>query len=741
MRLSFCLVGGIYNPIILVDQPEAEDLVRLFRVDMLEVVGADRRANEFVSLFPYLKRPIHGDLFDRAQRRTFSSCQLLDVINGIHVWSEWSNWEDSVGRESGLKRINWSPEDPLADVFLAEFGGYPEEKIIGDDYELDVSRYLPKYDVPKILIDPSKPLVDALSSRHTAATFFADRGITWDYPGDRGWFFPGIYLGDGSRVADLARFWNLRAANMPVRFVDHNRLDRFAILAPALTGRTRQHIRSLPEPRNVPAIWTTDETLATALAPQIAPRGPFNLCRLDEFSWRGGSINVPSMYLSETSALGVEAKTRVSFSLPDRPYATDDYSNQHLIASVKIQDPTFGSDKRETFGLPYLPEHNEAFARALGVIYDQLRIEPDRLGLVIDAGSSDKSVQAMPVWDLATTLFRAAGLRAKLSNGGLITQQLVSQLGGFEGGRVFKIPGVRRLLRTFSATESFTKNAALRLIGERDPDTGASFADHHQLFIEPRDTSLNLTCDMVFSYLAAKGVVRLGWDLACPRCQLKDWVPLDQLRQHHTCSYCGEGYDATRQLVETPMVFRRSGLLGIQRDAQGAIPVALVLQQLANNLSHLGNDALLLPSIKLEDGGPGGFKCETDLFGIFPRTYPSRPAVLIGECKDREGRIDAEDVKKLGTLGERLGASGMEVYFLFAKLGAFSDEEIQLVRALNGKWQHRVILLTGQELEPYHLYDRHTEEQGGRLFGSRLPDLALNSERIFPGLRADPSDG
>lgn len=669
MRLSFCLIGGVHNPIILLDQPEAEALVRLFRVDMLEAVGADPAASDFVSRFPYLPRPIMGPIFDTAERRLFSSCQLLDIINGLRVWSGWANWDDSSGAESGLRDVAWADDDPLADVHLAEFGGFPAEAVVGRDYGRSIRGYLANKDLPRVQIDPVKPLPETLVSRYAAASFLTDHGLSWRYARERGWFFPGIYLGDGAKAADIVNFWNIRAANTPIRFVDHTRLDRYSLLAPALTKRDRNHLSGQPYPRRNPAIWTTNEKLATSLAAQVAPGGAINLCRVDLLTWSGGAVTVPTMLLGEASALGVEAQSRVTFSLPERPYAADEFGQQYLIASVKVDDPALGPDKKETFNLPYLPEHNEAFGRALGVMYDHLRIEPGRLGLVVQAASTDISVKAMPLWDLVSFLLKAAGFKATLSNGGLIAQQLIHQVGGVEGGRVFKIPGVRRLIRTHGATDSFTKHGALKLIGERDPARPeASFADHHELYIEPREHGTNLTCDMVFSYLVEKGVLRMGWDLRCPRCRLSDWVALDQLRQQHTCGYCGGAYDATRQIVESSMAFRRSGLLGIQRDAQGAVPVALVLQQLANNLGHLGHTALLLPSIELTDAADDTFRCETDIFGLFPETYPDRPIVLIGECKDREGRIDADDVRKLATVSARLEATGLEVFIIFAKL-------------------------------------------------------------------------
>lgn len=119
MRMSFCLVGGIYNPLILVDQPEAEALVRLFRLDVLEVVGSHPMTKAFAARFPHLGQIGQGPLFKTSARGVFSTCQLLDVANGVRVWSEWSNWNDCTGDESGIKLIRWAADDVLADVHLA----------------------------------------------------------------------------------------------------------------------------------------------------------------------------------------------------------------------------------------------------------------------------------------------------------------------------------------------------------------------------------------------------------------------------------------------------------------------------------------------------------------------------------------------------------------------------------------------------------------------------------------------
>lgn len=68
-----------------------------------------------------------------------------------------------------------------------------------------------------------------------------------------------------------------------------------------------------------------------------------------------------------------------------------------------------------------------------------LRIEPERISVVIDASDVDASISAAPAASLLERIFDLAGLEAGLSNGGLIARQLITRLDGVQGARVFKI--------------------------------------------------------------------------------------------------------------------------------------------------------------------------------------------------------------------------------------------------------------------------------------------------------------
>jgi hypothetical protein len=127
------------------------------------------------------------------------------------------------------------------------------------------------------------------------------------------------------------------------------------------------------------------------------------------------------------------------------------------------------------------------------------------MGIVINASEHSSFLYALAVPALVERLFEMAGLRAKLSGGGLITRQLLAHVGGVDGARVFKIPGVRRLIKQYGPTKAFTKSAALSLIGGSDPNNPhAKFKDHEDLYIEARESGTKLTPAMVFAYLVEK---------------------------------------------------------------------------------------------------------------------------------------------------------------------------------------------------------------------------------------------
>jgi hypothetical protein len=237
---------------------------------------------------------------------------------------------------------------------------------------------------------------------------------------------------------------------------------------------------------------------------------------------------------------------------------------------------------------------------------------------------------------------------------------------------------------------------------------------------------------MVFGYLVEKGLFSIGAELTCPTCNLSNWIALDALKQENVCELCGGGFDATRQLVGGVFHYRRTGVLGLERNTEGAIPVTLALQQLYINLRGVARSAIYTPSYDLApNAGVDLPSCEVDFVMILPGRDRTKAEIILGECKDEGGTIDSNDVENLRRIADALPANRFETYLVFAKLSPFTAEEITLASAANGPYQPRVILLTARELEPFDIYDRAKREVGKDLRAGSPRDLAAATSQIY----------
>jgi hypothetical protein len=732
VRLSHTMFGGRFNPIVLTDRPEARDLVHLYRADLIVPLGDSGAVREFAAQFPHLRSPLLPEDLFLVDPREPARAHILDIHNALVHWRQTGAWNAIAELE--FRSFRWDEADPLADVFLMQLGAYPRKEEIGIDY-LDILSEAAK---PRFVIDlqihMDRPIpIETLD--HPSLAYLAKHRLHRHYSIRPGWDYPGLYLGDAADIDDLVRFWNLRAADIQVQFIDPGQLARFDVVRPAFEANLKERLSHLDDHHRKLAVWATRDRLDEAL--KLFPEGGISLCGLDHISWKGGAIVPPAMILGEASSLGVSGDSGgqpyVSFALNEKPFSGDVwFHTQHLVASLSVGRTLWGNPQH-TYRPPFVPELNGYFSRTMYVDSRRVRIERERIGVLIDAADNDMSLRAIPMLGLAEQIFDLIGVRASLSGAGLITRQLIARLGGIDGARIFKIPGVRRLMKTHGPNASFTMRSALQLIGGKVPGRpDATFDDHRDLYIEPRPYGTALTPGMAFGYMVEKGLFRIGAELDCPGCRLASWVALDQLRQRNTCELCGVEFDATRQLVGGEFRYRRSGVLGLEKNTQGAVPVALVLQQLAVNVATVIRDAIYLPSLELKpkDGVvlPG---CETDFLAIYPEHGRKDVELLLGECKDEGGKIDAQDVENVRQIADALATKRFDVFILFAKLSPFSDDEIALVKTLNGQYHQRVILLTERELEPYHLYERTEKELGIKARGGSLGELARVTAEIY----------
>jgi hypothetical protein len=337
-KISFALWGGRFNPIIVVDQEErAQELIDVFRVDLILPLGDSQEVKDFPKKFPHLITPFHHNNVFVGDEANGVRCQVLDVHNALLSSEDMPEWK--AAKEKGIRLYSWAPDDPLADVFLMHFGEYPSKDEIHIDY-----RGLLKQagEAKEIAIDPAAPLTADLFG-YPSVSFVSRLGIEPHYGVRGGWDTPGFFSGDANNFDDLVCCWNLRAADIPLLFVDVKHLERYGetvgswgkVMREMVSQRRHEFERRL-------AVWLREEAvdrndMAKGLADATNPfkaEEVSSVCTVGDGSWNGLNIRPATMCLDECSTLGVmgteAGKPKVSFSLDNKPFSDDGwFHTQH----------------------------------------------------------------------------------------------------------------------------------------------------------------------------------------------------------------------------------------------------------------------------------------------------------------------------------------------------------------------------------------------------------------------------
>jgi hypothetical protein len=102
-------------------------------------------------------------------------------------------------------------------------GDYPTKEEIQIDYRgllRDAS------DAKEIAIDPAEQLPSDLFE-YPGILFISRYGVEQHHGFRHGWDTPGFFSGNASNFHDLVCCWNIRAADIPVLFVDTKHLERY----------------------------------------------------------------------------------------------------------------------------------------------------------------------------------------------------------------------------------------------------------------------------------------------------------------------------------------------------------------------------------------------------------------------------------------------------------------------------------------------------------------------------------
>jgi hypothetical protein len=725
-RLNHCLWGGRFNPVIVIDdEPTARRLIELFHVDVLLPLGGDQRSITFVKAIKHLPSPFfHKELFeDRGDRK---DCVLLDIYHPARAFFE-QNVKDKSAPTRNTTLYRWNDTDPLAATFEATFGCYPLEQPPTPAYRDFVVRYTAATET-EITLDGT---VGAGAIRAVTANTLTTLGLRPELGEE--YYESGLFVGHADSFSHLVEFWNLRATNIDLFFLD----PRFAGRLRSVVEDLDQFILSLPaHPRLGPrrlGVWQMPTISSDDLPHFGSPvtTREVNACTWDDRVWKGLKVNPPIMKFEEYTIVGqisgVEIRPTVTLQLGDKPgYCESPFRQQHLMLTLK---PTlnYSRNDRFLFQVPFIPELNEYFGRQHHFIWNEARADKDGIGIITPLWTDFITLTGMERFSFARELFKAFGISAEVSAPGLICDQLIRQMGGLQGCRVFKIKGVRKLIEQFRPTQSFKRSAAIQMIRNVDPTTSQpDFADYEHLYLEPREKE-RLKPEDAFTYLLKRGVFRVGLELKCPSCKLDFWRSLDDVKALLDCEYCGREFDTAPLLRDRDWAYRASGLFGRGDRQEGGLPVALTLQQLETTLHS--DFVIWLPAIRLEPASAAIDKCETD-FVVLCQDWHGRVKLVIGECKTNQ-QITDDDVRNLSKVADALSGERFDVFIVFSKAGTFEPEEIERCRAADSLSCRRTILLSERELEPYSVYERAAQEFAIDRTAVSLEDMVEATRGIY----------
>jgi len=721
VRLTHALWGGRFNPLIPISGlPVSKALVELYGVDALYPISDDNRLREFATGFSGLRWPSsYKDIFIQGARS--GAATFLDIYHPVrHLYEQHIKGQPNP--TVSVAQFNWDETDPLKDVFLTFYGAYPSKDEIGRDYTEFAGTNLK---AQRVQLKPSD-IMDPGSLETITPSELTAHMVEWEYVPEKA--NNGIYFGDASDFEDIVNFWNLRAAGAELVFYDPRYSERMDGLRDTFLKRFPQEIASSANWMRCAAIWSKRATNVDARGFKIPE---FLQLSVSEDTWSGRKFKPAPFRLGrEFSILGSVSEeawgSTLSFQLPPKPFFPEpEFHNQEAIVSVYPVGDLY--DSESTFRTLPIRGLNEFYGGRMYFRRDKVRIEKHGLAIINSVTTDHMNLRAMPKRELITEMFKTAGIEAEPSQAGRIASRLIRQMGGIQGCRVFKIPGVRDLIESFGPQDDFTRPCAVQKIGRNDPSTGIpNFSEYEYLYLGGPE-SRRLKPEHAFLFLLKQGIFQVGLSLSCPHCELDPWAPLDGLATDIKCEYCGKDFVITPQLRDRDWRYRRSGLFGKANNQEGSIPVAVTLQQIDTTLSDSG---IIATNLNLRPATAAIEPCETDFVVATQELGDGTVSVGIGECKTR-AEISDDDVRKLGLVADALDGHGLRSFVFFTKLAPFTPDEIARCRRAQSPDRPRVVMLSDRELEPYFVYERTEREFEFRSTAVSFEDLVAGTQSVY----------
>ena len=719
-ELNTIVWGGIFNPLIPVS-PNADsisdDLIAAFQVDVLCSVVSAPETDALSLRYPCLTlRPgALNSMLAPATGTGQNQTTVLDLIDiGMLYWNRDFKHKP-IGFTSNHLLLDWPNSDPLASLFSLAFGRFPSTTRMTADYRTFFVQALrattkgiaSSSELPHDIAGSISPIA---STRSELKNYRSSVG--------RG----GVFVGDATEFDDLINFWNMRASGNPVRFlaIGYESVFRpflqthLGILdrMPAHNAAMQEHIAFYCGPMNVASAHSFAQSFDSQTPTVVCPV-PHRFCPDEraqmehlEFGYEFVSSTI------EKSGTGYA----LHVGLPEKRFLADVERTRFRHFAVTVKPASEIGPQGYTVRPPEIRALHDSFCGQMMPHARAPHIRGREYRQMVRGVDHRVSISPMPHDKVISEVFQKIGYTAKLSTAGRLAHRITEQLGGIGQTKVFKIRGVRDLIRSVGPLDSLTRASAKKTIW-----SDGQFRDHEGLYIDARETE-KLKASQVFSFLVRQGFFRSGVSLRCVHCYLQDWHALKELDDVWLCRFCRASNAASPEFMsDVVWRFRKSGLLAKDNNQEGAIPVILTLLMLDE---MFGNGSFVWSfSLDLQKGQK---KCEVDFCTIVdaPESQDVGPEIAIGECKSDGGQIEGSDIENLVRVAQDLGKLDVVPFVVFAKTsGGFAAAEIARFRDLRSGGLD-CVLLSNRELESAVHYMDDGEDVDVKTFPHSLREMA-----------------
>jgi hypothetical protein len=625
------------------------------------------------------------------------------------------------GGESSAAWPNWSIQDPLASLCSVAFGDYGTEAP-GPRFR----RAFEFLRADEIRIEEDVPT--ELLNRVTPIGFTADRLAR----PPRWLSGHGLVLLDPSDPEMLAAFWNLRSLGLSVAPWPLDDGGKFA-------AYSLEHLkRVIPSPGESgeivgPYLWRNEwprphpiPDAIRAVLDEVDARP--TVAVVDDRTWSQPTTKAEVWSSQSRGVLAVvdddrSGKSQMAFALPPHPYAAASTGPMWLPHWIVDVSKTSEYDTPGyTLRLPRLPDLNRWATEALSPI-DGARLNGSAVGIFSQPDATTIRFRLPEEADVVRQVLARAEITAETSSAGEAVTRILQQMGGLAYSRVFRLPGVRKLL----ARSPSPGNWSNVLAAIEDAGTFRKYGNTHG------------TAADVFRRLLDKGVFRAGLHVHCPACNIRSRYAPENLATEIACARCGSAFLLARRLEDAQWKYQASGFFEHHRE-HGAIPVILAMLRLENDLR---GRALFLVAGQTMAGD--GVNCEADLIALEQR-HDGEVAVALGECKGGPKKITQEGFDKLVAAADKVRASGLECYLVFATTrDEFAEDELAIFRGYRERirddwsldegrqgWRRPApILFTARELQNFWAYEGPIREMLPEEHAMSLRQLAANSAFVY----------